>query len=195
MISIAKALLIAGSFFTAQAFAVGGDFTLTDDDGHDYSLKDSRGKAVVVAFGYTYCPDVCPTALATISSALNSIGDQASQVEALFISLDPDRDTPEHLKAYTRFFHPQLRGLTGDADRLDQIAKAYRVRYEFVGKGSKENYSMDHSASLYVIDREGKLVRMLPHGLPAKALADSLRDVVTTAPKLPSGESLSALLH
>lgn len=159
----------------SSVFGLGGDFTLTADDGTDYALSDSRGRAVVISFGYTYCPDVCPTALAVIANALNSIGEDAKQVDALFISLDPDRDTPEHLQSYTRFFHPALRGLTGEAETLRQVAEQYRVRYEFVGKGEVDRYTMDHSANLYVIDTNGKLLRIIPHGLPPKVLADSLR--------------------
>jgi len=192
----AKGFLLAIScLIGSQAFAVGGDFTLKSDDGTDYSLADSRGKIVVVAFGYTFCPDVCPTALATIGTALNAIGDNAKQVDALFISLDPDRDTPENLKIYTRFFHPQLRGLTGEASTLAEVAKAYKVRYEFVGKGSKEHYTMDHSANLYVIDAVGQLVRILPHGLPPEALAESLRDVVNESRKTIAGEQNSLSLN
>lgn len=164
------ALLTAG-----QVQAVGGDFCLTSDDGSDYSLTESRGKAVVLAFGFTFCPDVCPTALATVAAALNSLGNQADEVDALFVSLDPDRDTPEKLHHYTRYFHPRLRGLTGDAETLREVADQYRVRYSFVGKGTREYYTMDHSANLFVIDPNGKLLRIVPHGMPPKVLADSLR--------------------
>lgn len=171
----AALFLLAGT----KAFGLGGDFTLTVDDGASYSLVDSRGRVVVLSFGYTFCPDVCPTGLATIAAALDSLGEQADQVDAFFISLDPDRDTPEVLQQYTRFFHPRLVGLTGTADQLQKVADQFRVRYEFVGKGTKERYSMDHSANLYVIDSEGKLFSILPHGLPPRALADSLRVAIS----------------
>lgn len=170
-----SALLALWLLTTGPVFALGGDFTLTGDDRNPYSLSDSRGRVVVVAFGFTFCPDICPTALATIGTALNGLGDQAAQVDALFISLDPDRDTPEHLRDYTRFFHERLRGLTGDAETLRQVADQYHVRYAFVGKGQTERYTLDHSANLFVIDTQGKLLRIIPHGLPAKVLADSLR--------------------
>lgn len=159
----------------AKASTLGGEFSLTADNGAPYSLADSRGKVVVMAFGYTFCPDVCPTELATIAAALNQIGNAADQVDALFVSLDPERDTLPVLHEYTRFFHPNLRGLTGEAEQLDRVADQYRVRYAFVGKGEKERYTLDHSASFYVIDTHGKLFRILPYGLPPSALADSLR--------------------
>jgi protein SCO1/2 len=159
----------------APAWGLGGDFTLTADDGSRYSLSDSRGKVVVLSFGYTYCPDVCPTALATITMALKQLGDASAQVDPLFISLDPERDTPAVLREYTRFFHPRLRGLTGDPAQLKEIADRYRVRFAFVGKGDTDRYTLDHGASLYIIDARGQLFRMLPHGLPPRALENSLR--------------------
>lgn len=164
-----------------DTMALGGDFTLTADDGTDYSLSDSRGKAVVISFGYTHCPDICPTGLAVIASALNSIEGDAKRVDAFFISLDPDRDTADFLREYTRFFHPGLRGLTGSAEELQQVAELYRVRYNFVGKGTAPHYTMDHSASLYVVDTQGKLLRIIPHGLPPRVLADSLIMALTMA--------------
>jgi protein SCO1/2 len=167
-------ILLAGT--TGRGLALGGDFTLTADDGSQYSLHDSAGKVVVLSFGYTFCPDICPTALATVANALNGLtAAEADRVEALFISLDPDRDTPERLHEYTRFFHPKLRGLTGSAERLHEIAERYRVRYDFVGKSEREHYSLDHSASLYLIDGSGELFRILPHGLPPRALLESVR--------------------
>ena len=163
---------------SSNAVGLGGDFTLTADDGSSYSLVDSRGKVVVISFGYTFCPDICPTGLATIAVALEGLGKNAAEIDALFISLDPDRDTPAHLREYTRFFHPRLRGLSGGAEDLREVANRYRVRYAFVGKGEKEHYTLDHSANLYVVDAQGKLFRILPHGLPPDALINSLRSAI-----------------
>ena len=177
---------------SAPAWSLGGDFSLQDGNGHPYSLADSRGRVVIMAFGYTFCPDVCPTGLATIAAALRQLGDDADDVDPLFISLDPERDTPEVLREYAQFFHPRMRGLTGTAEQLRRVAALYRVRYAFVGKGSGPRYTMDHSANLYVVDASGALVRILPHGLPADAVADALREAIsrgssrvrtTTAPR------------
>lgn len=168
---------------TSNAFGIGGDFHLTASDGKPYSLADSRGHIVVLSFGYTFCPDVCPTALATISAALNSIGKAAEQVDPLFISVDPDRDTPEKMRQYTRYFHPNLIGLTGSEAEIADIAKRYHARFEFVGKGETPNYTIDHTANLYVIDRKGKLMAVLPHGLPPQALADSLLSALNQSPE------------
>lgn len=170
-IGLALILLLFGN----SVFALGGDFTLTADDGTAYSLADSRGRVVVMSFGFTSCPDVCPTALATMAVALEDMGDQAENIDALFVSLDPDRDTPDLLREYTRYFHPRLRGLTGDAGALRQVAQQYRVRYAFVGKGKIDHYTLDHSANLFIIDPAGNLSRIVPHGLPPKVLADGMR--------------------
>ncbi|TVT53522.1 MAG: SCO family protein [Sedimenticola thiotaurini] len=177
--SLKHAFFILLILTSSRVFALGGDFTLTSHENKPYSLADSRGHVVVISFGYTFCPDICPTALATISSALNRMGKAAEQVDPLFISVDPDRDTPETLSKYTPYFHPRLIGLTGDADTIAEIAKRYYVRYQFVGKGERDNYTVDHTASLYVIDKKGKLMAVLPHGLPPQALADSLMNALS----------------
>jgi protein SCO1/2 len=179
MRSIVSVIVITALIITSStAIGIGGDFVLSTQEEKPYSLSDSRGKIVVISFGYTFCPDICPTALATISSALTMIGDAAAQVDPLFISVDPDRDTPKFLGEYTRYFHPRLIGLTGDAASIEDIAKRYNVRYQFVGKGQTSNYTIDHTANIYVIDRQGKLIAILPHGLPPRALADSLMNVI-----------------
>ena len=177
--------IVLVALLSTPAWGIGGDFELTADDHGTYALSDSRGRVVVIAFGYTFCPDVCPTGLAVIARALRQLGDDAEQVDALFVSLDPDRDTPDHLQAYTRFFHPRLRGLTGTPEELAEVAARYRVRYDFVGKGKKEHYSLDHSANLYVVGRDGRLLRMLQHGLPAEALVESLRAALDAPPDSP----------
>ncbi|MCW8905770.1 MAG: SCO family protein [Sedimenticola sp.] len=168
------ALTALGLINVGNASGAGGNFSLIADNGTPYSLSDSRGNIVVLSFGYTFCPDVCPTGLATISSALNSIGEAAQQIDALFISVDPDRDTPETLAKYTRYFHPRLTGLTGHAESIADVARRYYARFEFVGKGETPNYTIDHTASFYIIDRNGQLINVLPHSVPPDSLAESL---------------------
>lgn len=159
----------------AMAASPGGDFQLRAHDGNLWSTLQARGKVVVLSFGYTFCPDVCPTALATVASALRQLGADAEQVQPLFISLDPDRDTLDKLRQYVQWFHPSMIGLTGAPGELKRVAESYRVRYEFVGKREEERYTVDHAANLYLIDREGKLTGILPHGLPPAALVDAIR--------------------
>jgi protein SCO1/2 len=164
--------------FPLFAASPGGDFELRAHDGSDWSTLQARGKVVVLVFGYTFCPDVCPTALATVAAAMRELGPDADRVQPLFVSLDPDRDTPEKLEPYVHWFHPSMIGLTGSPDELKQVAKRYQVQYEFVGKGEKEHYSLDHSANLYLLDAEGRLSGILPYGLPPDALVRAIRQAL-----------------
>lgn len=160
------------------AGSLGGDFQLRAEDGSYWSTQKARGKVIVVTFGYSFCPDICPTALATIAAAMQELGAESDQVQPLFISLDPDRDTPEKLARYARWFHPRMIGLSGTPQELGQVAEHYRVRYSFVGKGQKEHYTLNHSANLYLIDAEGRLSGMLPYGLPPDALVRAIRPLL-----------------
>jgi len=160
------------------AAAPGGDFQLRAHDGRYWSTLQARGKVVVLVFGYSFCPDVCPTALATVAVAMRELGADAQRVQPLFVSLDPDRDTPDKLEPYVHWFHPSMIGLTGTPEELEQVAKRYQVRYTFVGKGEKEHYTMDHSANLYLLDTEGKLRGIMPYGLPPDALVRAVRQVL-----------------
>lgn len=165
----AKGLLFCGLllFIAIQAHGrgMGGDFSLTDHDGQPFELSQLRGKLVLLFFGYTYCPDICPTELSNISAVFDGLGEQADQVHGLFVSLDPERDTPEVLRRYTQYFSSSLTGLTGSKEQLDQVAGMYRVRYQH-HEMNGGRYSIDHSANLYVIDREGRLASVVPYGLP-----------------------------
>ena len=156
----------------------GGDFTLTTHDGAPYSTQSSRGQVLVLVFGYTWCPDVCPTLLAAVAAALAALGEDANRVQPLFVSLDPDRDTPRKLRAYVTSFHPRIIGLTGSAQVLKRVAAQYNVRYQFVGRDSQENYTLDHTASFYVVDTAGRLARLLPYGLPPQALVEAVRELL-----------------
>jgi len=156
----------------------GGDFTL-HDGGHKISLSDFKGKLVLLFFGYTSCPDVCPTSLALISAALKKLDDhQRSKVKVLFISVDPDRDTPVKLRDYTRYFHPDILGITGSRDEIDKVVKQYGAAYKKVNSDSAMGYLVDHSASIFVIDKKGRFVDMLPHGLPVESIFKVIHDRV-----------------
>jgi protein SCO1/2 len=130
----------------------------------------------VLTFGYTYCPDICPTNLATLAAALRQLGDLADRVQPLFVSLDPGRDTPARLGPYVAYFHPKLIGLTGTPEALKRVADLYRVRYAFAGEG--ERYTLDHTASTYIVDPRGNLARIVPYGLPAEEIAEALGAVL-----------------
>jgi len=177
---LALATLLALACVHAKSEPIGGDFQLIDQDGRPFSLSQVRGKVVVLSFGYTFCPDICPTTLAVISAALRQLGDQADRVQGIFISLDPDRDTPEKLRDYVRYFDARLIGLTGTAKELKEVADRYRVRYAFVGKGEREHYSLDHSASIYILDAEGRVARLVPYGLPPEEIVETVRGLLGT---------------
>jgi protein SCO1/2 len=151
--------------------AIGGDFTLVDQNGKTRTPADFRGKLMLVYFGYTYCPDVCPTELQTISDALDLLGEKADDVQPLFITVDPERDTPEQLKMYARSFHPSLLPLTGTPQQVDKAARAYKVYYRKAEQTDGE-YLMDHSSFVFLMGRDGKYVmHFLPSTTPQQIAA------------------------
>ncbi len=158
------------------AMAAGGDFTLESASG-PVSLKDYRGKLVLVYFGYTFCPDICPTSLASTAEGLKQLKpEEAARVAMIFISVDPERDTPPRLKEYAEFFHPSLVGVTGTPENLAEIAKRYGVFYarqkvETAGGG----YVVDHSADTYVVGPDGQLVGKIAHATPPDQVVAKIR--------------------
>ncbi|MCW8906011.1 MAG: SCO family protein [Sedimenticola sp.] len=162
---LALLLIVPSSPAWATRPASAVDFTLTDHHGNLFQLEQLRGKLVLLSFGYTYCPDICPTELAALSRVLNALGDKAQQVQGVFISLDPQRDTPGVLKNYLAYFHEDLIGLTGSGEAIRKVARQYQVRYR-KHEQPDGSYSMDHSANLYIVDRQGRLSTVVPYGLP-----------------------------
>jgi protein SCO1/2 len=147
-----------GSFSVGQAVAaVGGPFHLEDQNGKPVSDADMKGRPFLVFFGFTRCPDICPTTLFEISQVLKALGPDADRTGALFITVDPERDTPAALKDYLSNFDPHLRGLTGDPAAISQAAKAYRVYAKKVPLDNGD-YTMDHTAIVYLMDKEGRFV-------------------------------------
>jgi protein SCO1 len=141
----------------ATASAVGGPFRLVDQEGRSVSDQDLKGRPFLVFFGFTHCPEICPTALFEISEILNRLGPDASKVNALFITVDPERDTPEKLKDYLSSFNPRLKGLSGDPAAVAAVAKAYRVYSKKVPLDAG-GYTMDHTTIVYLMDKEGRFV-------------------------------------
>ena len=141
-----------------SAAALGGPFTLLDHRGATVTDKDFRGRWMLIYFGYTFCPDVCPTSLGVMAEAMDLLGDRGEAVVPLFISVDPARDTPAHLADYVTNFHPRMVGLTGTPEQVAATAKAYRVYYargESTGDDGKD-YLVDHTSIVYLIDPEGR---------------------------------------
>jgi protein SCO1/2 len=163
-----------GSGTAAVRVDIGGPFSLTDQNGQPFSDKDLKGKPFLVFFGFTHCPDVCPTTLFEISEILRNLGPAADRTAALFISVDPERDTPAAMKDYLANFDPHLRGLTGDAGALAAVAKAYRVYYKKVPTDGGD-YTMDHTAIVYLMDKDGRFVAPFNMRRSADAAAADLR--------------------
>jgi protein SCO1 len=159
---------------TVQAAAIGGPFNLIDQDGQPFSDHDLKGKTFLVFFGFTHCPDVCPTTLFEISEIMRTLGPEADRTAALFISVDPERDTPQAMKDYLSSFDPHLRGLTGDAAALAAVAKAYRVYYKKVPLEGGD-YTMDHTAIVYLMDKDGRFVSPFNMRRTADVAAAELR--------------------
>ena len=143
---------------TGETVTLGGPFALTDQNGVVRTEKDYRGKYMLVFFGYTYCPDVCPTTLAVMSAALDKLGAQADRIVPLFITVDPKRDTPEKLKSYLASFGPRFIGLTGDPKDIAAVAKEYRVYYREHAAENGGEYTVDHSGVVYLMDPGGAFI-------------------------------------
>ncbi len=154
-------------------------FTLTDHDGSERTLQDYANKAVLIFFGFTQCPDVCPTALARAAEVKRLLGPDGDKLQVLFVTVDPERDTPEMLKSYTQTFDPSFVGLYGDAERIAEVAREYKVYYKKVPTGS--SYTLDHTALSYVYDPQGKLRVVLRHEQTAEDYAADLKLILGNA--------------
>jgi protein SCO1 len=150
---------------------LGADFDLVDHDAKPRHLSDFRGKLVALFFGYTHCPDVCPTTMADLAKALKLLGPLGGDVQVLFVTLDPERDTAEVLKRYVPSFNPGFMGLRGDKAATDKVAADFKIFFAKQESGSKSGYTIDHSAGVYVFDRKGDLRLYLNHGQSAKDIA------------------------
>jgi protein SCO1/2 len=157
-----------------QIAAVGGPFKLIDQNGEAVSDQDLKGRPFLVFFGFTHCPDVCPTTLFDVSEMLRALGPDADRTRALFITVDPERDTPAVMKDYLSSFDPHLSGLTGDPAAIATVAKAYRVYYKKVPLDGGE-YTMDHTAIVYLMDKEGRFVSPFSLKRGTEAAAADLR--------------------
>ncbi|HSC80115.1 MAG TPA: SCO family protein [Chitinolyticbacter sp.] len=159
-----------GSDLTGAGF--GGDFQLVDHTGKARLLSDYRGKVVALFFGFTHCPDVCPTTMAELSAAMKQLGDKAADVQVLFVSVDPARDTPALLAQYVPAFDQRFVGLTGSETQVSAVAKQYKVVYQ--RQDQADGYSVDHTAGTYLLDRKGRLRVLENYGAGPDTLAHDL---------------------
>ena len=153
---------------------VGGAFNLVDQSGKSVTEKDYRGKFLLVVFGYTYCPDICPIELQNVAITLDKLGKKSNAVHPLFITIDPERDTAEFLSEYVAHFHPQLIGLTGTPEQIEQAANLYRVFYNKVDDPQATEYLMDHSSFVYLMGRDGEFLRMFKSGTNPSLMAEAI---------------------
>ncbi len=164
------------------AIEIGGPFKLTSHKGEPVNSEDYKGKLVLLYFGYTYCPDFCPTELQQISEALRLMGNKASEIQPFFISVDPERDTQEVLDRYMSMFHPSFLALTGQKTDLDDVAKSFRVFSARVEEDDASDYLIDHSTFVYLVGRDGKLITMFRYGTPAMQMAQALKGFLNQKP-------------
>lgn len=157
----------------------GGPFALTAHTGESVTEQDFLGRYTLVFFGFTFCPDVCPTTLADIASAMDALGDDAGAIQPLFISVDPARDTPELLATYVAAFDDRIIGLTGTEEQVEAVADAYGAWYEIVpDEEDPEFYLVNHTAGVYFMDREGRFIRVFSYQTPTDEMVEEIRTVI-----------------
>ncbi|MBX3675609.1 MAG: SCO family protein [Rhodocyclaceae bacterium] len=182
LLLLTLALLLAGcdtqpQFGNTDISAAGyaTDFALTDHNGKPRTMADFRGKAVVIFFGYTQCPDVCPTTMTGMAEAMKLLGEDASKVQVLFVTVDPERDTPQLLAQYVPVFNPSFLGLYADAQTIARTAQEFRIFYKKQPGSTPTTYTVDHTAGSYVYDPQGRLRLYVKHGEKPEVIAKDLR--------------------
>ena len=178
-IGVGAHLLVTGSSRVNNSFidpGIGGPFKLTDDTGKLRTDQDFRGKIMLVEFGYTFCPDICPLGLQLFADVMDKLGPDADKVQPIFITVDPARDTPQQLRTYVTHFSPKIVGLTGSQQDIATVAREYRVYYKLgADHATNPNYSVDHSAILYMMDQKGRFIGHFTDETPADKVVAAIR--------------------
>jgi protein SCO1 len=187
VVALAVVALLAGRTYWGPGHVVapaegqettGGPFTLIDQDGHTVTDKDFQGKWLLVYFGYTFCPDVCPTALTRNASVIDLLGDKGDNVIPVLITVDPGRDKPEKLKDYVHYFHPRTVGLTGTSEQIAAVAREYKVYYGKSGQKDDGSYVVDHSSLTYLVGPDGRFVQVFGHQTSPEEMAERIRKLL-----------------
>jgi cytochrome oxidase Cu insertion factor (SCO1/SenC/PrrC family) len=160
----------------AKSPGIGGDFQLTSHLGEPFSLQDIRGKVAILFFGFTHCPDVCPSTLLDIQRLLVNLGDQADEVSVLFVSVDPKRDTPEKLASYVQYFNKNIIGLTGTNEQIRSVLERYNSSAKIDGSG--DHYTVEHTANLFLINRQGDLSSIILPRTPHSVFEQQVRKLI-----------------
>jgi len=177
VLGFALVRMLTGDPATSTGFGealIGGEFTLVDGTGTTRTDQDFRGELMLVYFGFTFCPDVCPTELQAMGQAVDLLGDKGEAVQPVFITVDPERDTPEVVGQYVESFHPRMVGLTGTPEQVAAAAKAYRVYYRKAEVEGSSDYLMDHSSIVYLMGRDGKFLTHFSHGTSPQDMAKGI---------------------
>ena len=163
----------------AQAAELGGPFSLTDHTGRRVSNSELGGQILLVYFGYTYCPDICPVDVQSIAAAIDLLDSDESRVRTVFITIDPERDTPLRLSEWLHAIHPRLVGLTGSASEIEKVAHLFGVEYERISDGRTVDYTVNHPGLIYLLEPDGHVLTLVPSGTAPEALAATLQELLT----------------
>ena len=190
LFALAVVVLVGGGFMAARSWfaptptsadtstSIGGPFTMVDQNGRTVTDQDFRGKWMLVYFGYTFCPDVCPTALGRNAAAIDLLGEKADKIVPVMITVDPGRDTPQVLKDYVAAFHPRMVGLSGSQEQIDTVAKEYRVFFVKAPGNDPNSYLMDHTSLSYLMAPDGHFVQFFRDKLSPEEVADSIKKLM-----------------
>ena len=174
-------IVVSLSTWTTHADSLGGDFTLTKHTGETFRLSDIQGYVGVIFFGFTQCPDVCPNTLMDIQRLMVSLKDRAKEVKVLFISVDPQRDTPEKLESYVHYFNKNMIGLTGSRAAIDKVLEQYNATVSFKGDLASNNYQVEHNANLFLIDKHGEIGSIILPRTPFAVLQQQVIKLIDQA--------------
>lgn len=170
---------VAAVQYSESLLPEGGDFAVNSEQG-EVKLSDFKGKVVMLYFGYTACPDICPTSMGTMKGALNLLTpEELTQVQGLLVSVDPERDTLQQVNRYAQYFHPNIRGVSSKAESLEKVARQYNAFFRKVPMpNSALGYMMDHTSTIYVIDKAGKVQKLVEHAVPPAELAEAIKSLL-----------------
>ena len=161
-------------------------YLLQDTNGRSVTNEDFRGRFQLIAFGYTYCPDICPTTLVEMAAILKQLGDQADRLQPIFVTVDPERDSAKVLKTYTEFFDPRILGLTGSPALVRRAADNFKIRYAKVREPGAENYAVDHSAGMILLGPDGAFIKKFAFATPVDEISAQLRKILGAYPVQPA---------